>query len=128
MMTMDFIDLTPIQLRHTPLGTRQQAPKLHDWQLDWEKLAALIRDNGDVMAVVQAGLAEDWLNTQGTIWDEEWGYHRYPNDNREPDDTVFWAASTWATPAILVTFHNELTRAFACYREGRDPDFHYLGR
>lgn len=124
---MDFVDLKPIALRHTPLGTRGQAPKEHDWQLDWDQLAVLIRDNQDVMAVVQAGLAEDWLNTQGTIWDEEVGYHRYPNDNREPDDTVFGAASTWATPAILVTFHNELTASFACYRVGRDPDFHYLG-
>ncbi|WP_367296022.1 hypothetical protein [Levilactobacillus yonginensis] len=125
---MDFIDFEPITLRHTPLGTRNQLPREHDRQLDWEKIAALIRDNHDVMAVVQAGLAEDWLNTQGTIWDEQWGYYRYPNDPREPDDTVFWAASTWATPAILVTFHNELTKAFACYKIGRDPDFHYLGR
>lgn len=127
MIIVDFIDLTPIQLRHTPLGTRGQLPILHNWQLDWHKLAALIQDNQSVMAVVQAGLAEDWLNTQGTIWDEQIGYYRYPNDNREPDDTVFWAASTWATPAILVTFHNELTQAFACYCQGRDPDFHYLG-
>lgn len=99
MIIVDFIDLTPIQLRHTPLGTRGQLPILHNWQLDWHKLAALIQDNQSVMAVVQAGLAEDWLNTQGTIWDEQMGYYRYPNDNREPDDTVFWAASTWATPA-----------------------------
>ncbi|KID41795.1 hypothetical protein LbDm2_2513 [Levilactobacillus brevis] len=75
MIIVDFIDLTPIQLRHTPLGTRGQLPILHNWQLDWHKLAA----------------------------------------------------STWATPAILVTFHNELTQAFACYCQGRDPDFHYLG-
>ncbi|MFC6163805.1 hypothetical protein ACFP3T_03850 [Lactiplantibacillus dongliensis] len=124
---MDFIDLTPITLQHTPLGTRSQWPKEHDRQLDWAKLSALIRDNQDVIAVVQAGLAEDWLNTHGTIWDDQRGYYRHPNDNRDFDDTVFWAASTWATPAILVTFHNELTQAFACDKKGNDPDFHYLG-
>ncbi|ASG81090.1 hypothetical protein [Lactiplantibacillus pentosus] len=124
---MDFVDLTPIALGHTPLGTRNQLPEVHAWQLDWDKLARLIRDNQDVMAQVEAGLAEDWLNTHGTIWDSTTGYHRYPNDNREFDDTVFWAASTWATPAIVVTFHNEISQAFSCYRVGKDPDFHYLG-
>ncbi|CAM3049960.1 hypothetical protein [Lactiplantibacillus plajomi] len=124
---MDFVDFQKISLRHTPLGTRQQKPVLHDRQLDWPKMAALIRDNADVILQVEAGLAEDWLNTHGTIWDDQVGYHRYPNDNREFDDTVFWAASTWATPAILVTFHNETTQAFSCYRRGKDPDFHYLG-
>jgi len=124
---VDFIDFDPIALQHTPLGTRSQSPKQQERQLDWAKLAALIRDNQDVIAVVQAGLAEDWLNTHGTIWTDSVGYYRYPNDNRDFDDTVFWAASTWATPAILVTFHNELTRAFACYKKGNDPDFHYLG-
>jgi len=62
------------------------------------------------------------------MWDDKWGYYRYPNDYREFDDTVFWGASTWATPAILVTFHNELAKSFACYKIGADPDFHYLGR
>lgn len=124
---MDFIDLSPIDLQHTPLGTRGQTPTVHDWMLDWAKLASLIRDNADVITQVQAGLAEDWLNTHGTIWDQRVGYYRYPNDNREFDDTVFWGASTWATPAILVTFPNELTKAFACYKKGRDRDFHYLG-
>lgn len=124
---MDFIDLTPIELQHTPLGTRNQLPKQHLWQLDWGKMAALIRDNHAVIVQLEAGLAEDWLNTHGIIWDEQFGYHRYPNDNREFDGSVFWAASTWATPAILVTFHNELTQAFSCYRLGKDPDFHYLG-
>ncbi|MDV0430094.1 hypothetical protein RXV91_04240 [Lactiplantibacillus sp. DA1] len=124
---MDFVDLTPIALTHTPLGTRGQTPRSHNWQLDWQKLACLIEDNHDVIAQVEAGLAEDWLNTHGTIWDSTQGYHRYPNDQREFDDTVFWAASTWATPAIVVTFHNELSRAFSCCRLGSDPDFHYLG-
>lgn len=64
---MDFVDLTPIALGHTPLGTRNQLPEVHAWQLDWDKLARLIRDNQDVMAQVEAGLAEDWLNTHGTI-------------------------------------------------------------
>lgn len=125
---MDFIDLKPIDLQHTPLGTHIKNPNRHEWQLDWERLAWLIHDNQDVIAMVQAGLAEDWLNTHGTIWDDKWGYYRYPNDYREFDDTVFWAASTWATPAILVTFHNELAKSFACYKHGADPDFHYLGR
>ena len=124
---MDFIDFQPIALQHTPLGTRNQLPVLHERELDWHKLAALIRDNGDVVTQIDAGLAEDWLNTHGTIWNEHGGYRRYPNDNREFDGAVFWAASTWATPAILVTFHNESTRAFSCYRAGIDPDFHYLG-
>ena len=124
---LDFIDLTPIALHHTPLGTRQQLPKLHDRQLDWPRVAALIRDNADVISQLEAGLAEDWLNTHGTIWDDQLGYHRYPNDNREFDGAVFWAASTWATPAILVTFHNESTQAFSCFAAGCDPDFHYLG-
>ena len=124
---MDFIDLTPINLGHTPLGTHSPVPQNDARQLDWQKLAVLIQDNQDVMTQVEAGLAEDWLNTHGTIWDNCHGYHRYPNDNREFDDTVFWAASTWATPAIVVTFHNEISRAFSCYRAGNDPDFHYLG-
>lgn len=124
---MDFVELTPIALGHTPLGTRGPNPHIHDWQLDWQKLSSLIADNQDVMMQEDAGLAEDWLNTHGTIWDNVQGYHRYPNDNRAFDDTVFWAASTWATPAIVVTFHNEISRAFSCYRVGTDPDFHYLG-
>ncbi|AVK63174.1 hypothetical protein C5Z26_03105 [Lactobacillus sp. CBA3606] len=124
---MDFVELATINLQHTPLGTRYQLPKRHHWQLDWQRLAALIRDNHDVMAVVQAGLAEDWLNTHGTIWDEQQGYYRYPNDNRDFDDTVFWVASTWATPAILVTFHHESDQAFACYKNGSNPDFKRLG-
>lgn len=97
MVQVDFVDLTPIVLTHTPLGTRGSTPRIHDWQLDWKKLACLIDDNQDVMTQVEAGLAEDWLNTHGTIWDNVQGYHRYPNDRREFDDTVFWAASTWAT-------------------------------
>ncbi|MFB9769466.1 hypothetical protein [Lactiplantibacillus modestisalitolerans] len=124
---MDFADLQPIELHHTPLGTRNQLPVQHRRQLDWAKLARLIADNADVMMQVEAGLAEDWLNTHGTIWDDQHGYHRYPNDNRDFDDTVFWGASTWATPSIVVTFHDERTRAFACFRPGNDPDFHYLG-
>ncbi|RRK11203.1 hypothetical protein D1831_03745 [Lactiplantibacillus garii] len=124
---MDFIDFDPISLHHTPLGTRYQLPKQHDRQLDWSKMAALIRDNADVMVQLEAGLAEDWVNTHGIIWDEQRGYHRYPNDNRGMDGAVFWAASTWATPAIVVTFHNESTRAFSCFKHGNDPDFHYLG-
>ncbi len=123
---MDFIDFQPIALQHTPLGTRNQLPVLHERELDWHKLAALIRDNGDVVTQIDAGLAEDWLNTHGTIWNEHGGYRRYPNDNREFDGAVFgqlqrgrrqqfWLHFIMKVPVPLVAIGRESTQIFTTW-------------
>ena len=121
-------DLKPVHLRRLTKTIYANEHHLHDWQLDWRRLKLLIHDNDELMAQVKAGIAEDWLRTNGVIWDDRIGYHRYPNSSYNANDAVFWPFSTWGTPCIVITFLDESVRAYALYCHGRDCDFHYLGR
>lgn len=59
---------------------------------DWDKAARLIRDRKPTEA--EAGLAEDWSHTGGSI---------YANGAPVPkDDTYVYLASNWATPMLVI--------------------------
>lgn len=125
---MRISDLRPVKLRVLKSKNFYASDHHeHDWQLDWGRLRNLIADNSELMSQVKAGIAEDWLDTNGIIWDDRIGYHRHPNSPYNPIDSVFWAYSPWGTPCVVITFLNETTRAYALYKHGRDRDFHYLG-
>ncbi|GLB46966.1 hypothetical protein WR164_09450 [Philodulcilactobacillus myokoensis] len=128
---MDFNDLKPIKLSlindSKIYHTNQKRPELHHWQLDWHKLSKLIHDNYASIAEVRAGIAEDWLRTNGIIWDDQIGYYHYPNSHYDNINSIFWGYSSWGTPTILVTFLNESEKAYKLYTTGMDYGFHYLG-
>ncbi|QBP17939.1 hypothetical protein [Acetilactobacillus jinshanensis] len=125
---MKISDLHPVKLRVFKKKNFYACDHhYHDWQLDWSRLKELITDNSELMAQVKAGIAEDWLDTNGVIWDDRIGYHLHPNSPYNAIDSVFWAYSPWGTPCIVITFLDETTRAYALYTHGRDRTFHYLG-
>lgn len=59
---------------------------------DWHKAARLIREQSPIVA--EAGLAEDWRWTGGTIWEA--------GKPVEITTTYVYLASTWATPVLYL--------------------------
>ena len=124
---MRISSLRPVKLRRLDHQIYADQHHLHDWQLDWGRLKQLITDNDELIAEVKAGIAEDWLRTNGIIWDNRIGYYRHPNSFYSDNDAAFWAYSPWGTPCVVITFLDESVRAYALYKRGRNADFHYLG-
>lgn len=60
---------------------------------DWEQAARLIAEHPT--EIVDAGLAEDWTYTSGTIWNNG-------NTPAKGEHIQLYLASTWATPAIEI--------------------------
>lgn len=55
---------------------------------DWEKAARIIKEKKPIVA--EAGLAEDWYWTGGTIWENDGPVYGQP-----------YTSSYWATPVLV---------------------------
>lgn len=88
-------------------------------QVDWEEVKNYIEENKDNISEVSVGLAEDWSYTHAKLWENG----KYAT---EDEYGQFYGSSTWATPAIAVTFNDFSEVTFECWKLGADSRFKNL--
>lgn len=90
-------------------------------QVDWNKAKQFIEENKERLEDVEVGLAEDWDCTYSELWTKENGY-------KNAGYLQFYGASTWATPAITVTYLDGTEETFECWEYGEDHYFKNLNK
>lgn len=90
----------------------------HDFprQVDWERLKEIILNDPSIV-LVNAGLAEDWVATSGTVF--------LDGEFIQQEDTYVHAASHWATPAVKIMHSDGRTDVFECWIEGHDSGSYF---
>ena len=78
-------------------------------KLDWNGLKEFADTYKDDLLYIDAGMAEDWSATAGTVWDRNEGLI---------EDNHVWTSSRWATPAIHVYYMDGTDNIYELYVEG----------